>query len=154
MHSKRRYKICIWFSRPRATWVFSKLQGLWYYFPENFRRNFKFNQNENFSPLHRIFKFENFRFPFSTKNSLTWGLKCEIKLIRKSYREFIRYATKIVHKWNGHLDIFSLLQAVGNVKQFLLFRTDILQKTVAAEWVPLAPLRHLKKGHVICYSKD
>ena len=80
-------------------WVFSKLQGLRYHFPENFRRNFKFYRNENFSdsPLHRIFKSENFRSPFSTKNNLTWGLKCEIKLIRKSYREFNRYTTKIVH---------------------------------------------------------
>ena len=30
--------------------------------------------------------------------------------------EFIRYATKIVHKWNGHLEIFSLPQATENVK--------------------------------------
>ena len=30
--------------------------------------------------------------------------------------EFIRYATKIVHKWNGHLEIFSLPQAMENVK--------------------------------------
>ena len=64
------------------------------------------------------------------KNSLTLGLKCEINF-RKSYSEFIRYGTKIVHKWNGHLEIFSLLQAVGNVRQFLLLRPDILQKTVA-----------------------
>ena len=45
--------------------------------------------------------------------------------------EFIRYATKIVHKWNGHLEIFNLPQAIENVRQFVLLRTDILQKTVA-----------------------
>ena len=56
-------------------------------FLENFRYNFKFYKSENFSDssLHRIFESENFRFPFPTKNSLTWGLKCEkLNLIRKS----------------------------------------------------------------------
>ena len=50
-----------------------------YYFPENFRCNFRFYESENFSDssLHRIFESENFRFPFSTKNRLTWGLKCK-----------------------------------------------------------------------------
>ena len=50
-----------------------------YHFPENFRCNFRFYESENFSDssLHRIFESENFRFPFSTKNRLTWGLKCE-----------------------------------------------------------------------------
>ena len=67
-------------------------------------------------------------FPFSTKNSLTWGLKCEIKL--ENREKFIRCATKIVHKWNSHLEIFSLPQAIENVRQFFLLRTDILQKTV------------------------
>ena len=46
-------------------------------------------------------------------------------------REFIRHARKIVHKWNGHLEIFSLPQAIENVRQFVLLRTDILQKTIA-----------------------
>ena len=41
---------------------------------------------------------------------------------------------KIVHKWNGHLEIFSLPQAKENVRQFLLVQTDILQKTVT--WCP------------------
>ena len=31
---------------PRATWVFSKLSGLQYYFPENFRCNLKFYESE------------------------------------------------------------------------------------------------------------
>ena len=130
MDSKRRYKTCIWFGRPRATWVFSKLQGLRYYFPENFRCNFKFYRNENFSDssLHRIFESDNFRFPFSTKNRLTWGLKCEIKLIRKSYREFIRYATKIVRKWNGHLEIFNPPQAIENYRNRYF--------TEHSRWVP------------------
>ena len=35
---------------------------------------------------------------------------------------------KIVHEWNGHLEIFSLPQAIENSRQFLLFRTDIYRK--------------------------
>ena len=42
---------------PRGTWVFSKLQGLEYYFPDNFRCNLTFCERENFSdsPFHHIF---------------------------------------------------------------------------------------------------
>ena len=57
----------------------SKLQGLQYYFSENFRCNLTYSESENFSDssLHHIFESENFRLPFFTKNSLTWGMKCE-----------------------------------------------------------------------------
>ena len=61
------------------------------------------------SSLRLTFESESFRFPFPTKNSLTWGLTCEIKPL-ENRREFIRYATKIVHKWNGHQQIFSLFK--------------------------------------------
>ena len=59
--------------------MFSKLQGVQYYFPENFSCNLKFYESDSFSDssLHRIFDSENFRFPFSTKNGLTWGVKWE-----------------------------------------------------------------------------
>ena len=57
------------FGHPRATWAFSKLQGLQYDFPKNFRCNLPLNESENFSESER------FRFPFSAKNSLTWGVK-------------------------------------------------------------------------------
>ena len=40
----------------------------------------------------------------------------------------IRWALKIVHEWNGHLENFS--QVKENSRQNLLLRTDILQKTV------------------------
>ena len=30
-------------------------------------------------------------------------------------------ASKIVHEWNGHLEIFSLPQAIAKTRQFLLF---------------------------------
>ena len=48
-------------------------------FPENFRCNSMFYENEDFSDssLHRIFESENFRLPFCTKNRLTLVLKCE-----------------------------------------------------------------------------
>ena len=50
-------------------------------FSRKFQMQFKlkFYESENFSDsfLHQIFESENFKFPFSTKNSLTWGVKCE-----------------------------------------------------------------------------
>ena len=51
----------------RGAWVFSKLQGLLYYFLENFSCNLTYYESENFSDssLHHIFGSENnFRFPF------------------------------------------------------------------------------------------
>ena len=65
-------------------WICS---GLQYYFPENnFRCNLKFYEGENFSDssFHRIFESENFRFPFSVKNSLIRGVKCKKLNFRKS----------------------------------------------------------------------
>ena len=63
-----------------------ELQGPQYYFLENFRPNFMFQESDNFSDpdLHRIFQSENVRFPFSTKNSLTWGLNSNKLKFRKS----------------------------------------------------------------------
>ena len=40
----------------------------------------------------------------------------------------IRRASKIVHEWNGHLEIFSQVKEISRLN--LLLRTDILQKTV------------------------
>ena len=68
-------------------------------------------------------------FLFPTTNSLTWGVKCENKT-SENRREFIKLASKFVREWNGHLEIFSLPQVIENCKQYLLLRTDILQKTV------------------------
>ena len=42
-------------------------------FPENFRCSLRFTKVRFSSHL----KSENFRFPFSTKNNLTWGAECE-----------------------------------------------------------------------------
>ena len=50
----------------------SKLLGLQYYFPENFRCNLTYYESEDFSDssLHHLFQSENVRFPFSTKPNL------------------------------------------------------------------------------------
>ena len=34
--------------------------------------------------------------------------------------ELISLASKIVHKWNGHLELFSCLQVIENSRQYLL----------------------------------
>ena len=43
-------------------------------------------------------------------------------------RVFMRKVSKIVHEWNGYRDIFSRPQVIENARQYLLLRTDILQK--------------------------
>ena len=63
MYSEWRYKKCIC-SVILGELESSKLQGLQYYFPENFTCNLTYCKIENFSDssLHHIFKFENVRF--------------------------------------------------------------------------------------------
>ena len=82
MHSKWRYKIYI-YSVDLGERESSKLQGLQYYFPENFRCNLTYYISENFpdSPLHHIFESENFRFPFFYEKEPSLGRKMwKIKL--------------------------------------------------------------------------
>ena len=100
-------------------------------FPENFRYNLTFYESQNFSDssVHCILESENFRFPFSNKNSVRWVVKCE-KLNLENCREFIRYLSKIEHEWNVHLDIFSCPHTKENSRQNVPLRTDILQITV------------------------
>ena len=108
MHSKRRYKICI------CSVILGELESF---------RNYK-----GFSIIFP--KILGFLFP--TKNSLTWGVKCENQT-SENRREFIKpikLASKFVREWKGHLEIFSLLQVIENSRQYLLLRADILQKTV------------------------
>ena len=57
-------------------------------------------------------------------------VKCKKNKTSENRREFIRKASKIVHEWNVHLEIFSRPQAKENSRQYLLLRTDILQKKV------------------------
>ena len=82
---------------------------------------FKALRKRGFSrfPLHYISESENVRFPFSKKNSLTWGVKCvKVEPAFENRREFIREASIILHKWKGHLELFSLTQAIENSRQF------------------------------------
>ena len=66
-------------------------------------------------------------FLFPTKNSLTWGVKCENET-SENRREFqVKLASKFVREWNGHLENFSFPQAIENSRQYLILRTDILQ---------------------------
>ena len=99
------------------------------YLPENLSDE-RIRENFSESSFHRIIESQNFRFPFSAKNSLRWRVKCQ-KLSSENRTEFIRQASKIIHKWKGHLEILSLRQGKENSRQFLLLRTDIaVQKTV------------------------
>ena len=80
MHSKRRYKICI------CSVIVEELETFRNYFPENFRCNFTYYESENFS-VPSLLAFLNSKiegFLFSTKKSLTLGMKCEILNFRKS----------------------------------------------------------------------
>ena len=75
MHSKRRLKISVC-SVILGELKSSKLQELQYFFSKNFRSNLTFYESENFSDnsLHHNLESENFRFPFSEKNSVTWAV--------------------------------------------------------------------------------
>ena len=78
----------------RGTGVFSKLQGLEYYFPENFRGNLTYYKSETFSNSSLHITFLNAQilgFLFSTKNSLTWEVKCEnYNLLPSVWRECLK----------------------------------------------------------------
>ena len=80
MHSKRRYKICI------CSVIVEEQETFRNYFPENFRCNFTYYESENFS-VPSLLAFLNSKiegFLFSTKKSLTLGMKCEKLNFRKS----------------------------------------------------------------------
>ena len=80
MHSKRRYKICI------CSVIVEELETFRNCFPENFRCNFTYYESENFS-VPSLLAFLNSKiegFLFSTKKSLTLGMKCEKLNFRKS----------------------------------------------------------------------
>ena len=53
-----------------------------------------------------------------------WKIK-----LKKNVRNLLE-ASKFVHERNVHLEIFSLPQVIENSRQYLVLRTDILQKTV------------------------
>ena len=58
---------------------------------------------------------------------MSWVGNCE----KLKFKNFIRRASKIVHEWNGHLEVFSRPQVIENSTQYLLLRSDILKKTLS-----------------------
>ena len=76
MHSRWRCKICTCSVTLGELQSFGNYKGLIIIF---FRWNLPYNGSETFSnsSLHQIFESENFRFLFSTKNSVTWEVKCK-----------------------------------------------------------------------------
>ena len=86
MHSKWRYKICIC-SFILGEESFRNCKGFSFIIPKSLEFTvLPFYESENFSdsPLRHFVKSENIRFPFATKNSLTWGVKSEKMNLRKS----------------------------------------------------------------------
>ena len=86
------------FSHPSGTQVILNLQGPQYYFPKILNAIKRITEVSIFLILlyvHHIFEFEHFRFPFCTKNSLTWVVKGKelnsiwkkVELLRKTLHE-------------------------------------------------------------------
>ena len=95
------------------------------FFPENFSCNLTF---------HEIFGSENFRFPFSTKNSLTWGVKQEKLNFRKSqgiYQISFKTCTCMEGSSNKFLVFLKLQKILGN------FASPNTYFTENSRWVPL-----------------
>ena len=82
MHSKRRYKICICSVILGQLESFRNYKGFGIIFPKILDAILSFTRRRIFLILLSV-AFSNPKilgFFFSTKNSLNWGLKCEIKL--------------------------------------------------------------------------
>ena len=79
MDSKRRYKICICSVILLELASFLNYKGWSIIFLKILDENWTYYESETFSDTkrHHIFESENLRFLFSTKNSLTWDVKCE-----------------------------------------------------------------------------
>ena len=50
---------------------------------------------------------------------MSWVGNCE----KLKFKNFIRRASKIVHEWNGHLEVFSRPQVIENSRQYSLLRS-------------------------------
>ena len=123
MHSKRRYKICICsiIQGPGNLGLFKITSAfISIIFSGNFRCNLTYQESENCSDSspHHIFECENFRLPFSTKNSLTWSVKCEKLNFRKS-QGIIRYKLRklymnetVIQKYLAVLKLYKILDNI------------------------------------------
>ena len=73
---------------------------------------------------------------FCKKNGLTWAVKWEKSKLQKIVGNLLDKRQKVLHEWNDHLEISSRPQVIENCRQYLLLRTDILQKTLAGSpWI-------------------
>ena len=79
MDFKRRYKICICSVILVELASFLNYKGWSIIFLKILDENWTYYESETFSDTKRyhIFESENLRFLFSTKNRLTWDVKCE-----------------------------------------------------------------------------
>ena len=142
MHSKRHYKIYIRSVFLGEIRVFSKFRGILYYFPENVLSilSILLRRWEFFwflFPLHFCVQKKGLGFFFSKKNSLNWGVKCMKFKLQKIVGNLLELASKTVHEWNDHVEIISRPQVIENWGQYLLLRTDILQKTVVGKKIQI-----------------
>ena len=55
-----------------------------------------------------------------------WQIKLQ-KIVGDLWKKFRKL---YIHEWNGYREIFSRRQVIENSRQYLVLRTDILQKTV------------------------
>ena len=118
MNSKRRYKICV------CSVILEKLEVF---------RNYK-----GFSVI--------FLNILDATEQLTKHRRhfYELGRLQKIVGNFF---SKIVPEWNTYLEVFSRIQVIGTSRQYLLLRTDILQKTVVG--CPDKRRLILDNGHVV-----
>ena len=124
------------FGHPRGTCVFSKLLGLQNQFPKKFRCNLSFYECKNFSNsyLNHIFESEDFRSPFffyekqHYLGSEMWKTKLQkiVGNLPDKFRKFYINGT-VFQKF---VAVLRRREAIETSSQYLLLRTDILQKTV------------------------
>ena len=100
MNSKRRYKICI------CSVILGKLEV--------------FRNDKGFSVIF-------LKILGATEQLTKYRRHYDLGRLQKIVRNFF---SKIVPEWNTCLEIFSRIQVIENSRQYLLLRTDILQKTV------------------------
>ena len=128
MHSKRRYKICMCSVILGELESFRNYNGFRInYYAENFRCNLTLTKVRSFlfSSLYDSFESEKFRFPFSTKNSPTWRVKCEKNKLQKIVWNLLDKLRKMYMNWMGIQKFLAVLKQQRKSRPCLLFRTVV-----------------------------
>ena len=81
-----------------------------------------------FSSFRYIFESENFRFSFSSKNSPTWGVKCEKLKFRKNVGDLLDKLRKLYMNGIDYPEIFSRPKPIENSRPCLVFQTDMFYR--------------------------